>query len=169
MTARISDGVRSVVVFAMDVAPTTVMPTISDTVLIRRYLDAGGKVVWIGQPIGIAAYDTAGNLTAYNPERTGTVLGASLSSLEFDQYNGHPTPLGAKWGISSAVRGNTPIKASGPIRALTLDELGAASAWVREYKVDRPGTGYVQLWGLGATVDRLPYIRAVTEYGLLRR
>jgi outer membrane protein assembly factor BamB len=169
MSDRIRDGVPSVVVFAQDVAPVSVMPTISDTVLIRRYLDAGGKVVWIGQPIGIAAYDTAGNITAYSPDRSGTVLGASLSSLEFDEYNAHPTPLGTKWGIRSAVRGNTPIKAGGSIRALTLDELGASSAWVREYRADRPGSGYVQLWGLGTTADRLPIIRAVAEYGLLRK
>jgi outer membrane protein assembly factor BamB len=169
MTARISDGVPSAIVFAMDVAPASVMPTISDTVLIRRYLDAGGKVVWIGQPIGIAAYDTAGKMTAYSPERTATVLGVSLASLEFDEFNGHPTPLGTKWGLGPALRGGTPIKATGSIRALTLDELGASSAWVREFRADRPGSGYVQLWGLGATVDRLPYVRAVAEYGLLRK
>lgn len=43
-----------------------------------------------------------------------------------------------------------------------------ATAWVKEYRTGRPGSGYVQLWGFGASVDRLPLIRAVTEYGLLR-
>ena len=169
MSERIRDGVPSAIVFAMDVAPASVMPTISDTVLIRQYLEAGGKVVWLGQLIGVAAYDTAGNVTAYDPDRTTTVLGASMASLEFDEFNGHPTPLGTRWGIGSAVRGGTPIKASGAIHALTLDELGAASCWVREYRADRPGSGFVQLWGLGTTIDRLPYIRAVAEYGLLRK
>ena len=169
MADRIRDDVPSVVVFAQDVAPKSVMPAISDTVLIRRYLEAGGKVVWLGQPIGVAAHDTAGNVTAYNPDWTGTVLGASMTSLEFDEFNGHPTPLGAQWGIGSALRGGTPIKVGGPIRALTLDALGAASCWVREYRADRPGSGFVQLWGLGTTIDRLPYIRAVAEYGLLKK
>jgi len=27
----------------------------------------------------------------------------------------------------------------------------------------------VQLWGLGMSVERLPYVRAVAEYGLLRK
>lgn len=169
MTARIRDGIPSAIVFAMDVAPPSVMPTIADTVLIRRYLDAGGKVVWIGQPIGIAAYDTAGNMTAYDPGRTGTVLGVSMASLEFDEFNAHPTPLGLQWGLDAVMRGGTPVKPGGGIRALSRDELGAATAWLREYRADRPGSGYVQLWGLGATADRLAYIRAVAEYGLLRK
>jgi len=42
-------------------------------------------------------------------------------------------------------------------------------AWVRVYRPDRPGSGFVQLWGLGATADRLPLVRAAAEYGLLRR
>jgi hypothetical protein len=149
MSERIRDDVPSAIVFAMDVAPASVMPTIADTVLIRRYLDAGGKVVWLGQPIGVAAYDTAGNVTAYNPDRTATLLGASMASLEFDEFNAHPTPLGTAWGIGAAVRGATPIKAGGSIHALTLDDLGATSCWVREYRADRPGSGFVQLWGLG--------------------
>ena len=67
------------------------------------------------------------------------------------------------------MRGGTPLTPGGTIRALTLDELGNASAWVREYRADRLGSGFVQLWGLGASVERLPYVRAVAEYGLLRK
>lgn len=51
---------------------------------------------------------------------------------------------------------------------LTLDELGKTSTWVRSYRSDRPGSGFVQLWGLGATLERLPYVKAVAEYGLIR-
>jgi hypothetical protein len=169
MAARIADNVPSVVVFAMDVAPKTVLPTIADTVLIRRYLNAGGKVVWLGQLIAIAQYDSTGNIVAFNPDRTGTVLGSPFGSMDFDEFNAHPTAEGKRWGLDEAMRGGTPLAPGGSIRALTLDELGNASAWVREYRADRPGSGFVQLWGLGATLDRLPYVRAVAEYGLLRK
>jgi hypothetical protein len=30
----------------------------------------------------------------------------------------------------------------------------------RRYRQDRLGSGYVQLWGFGATIERLPAIRA---------
>ena len=169
LTARIADGVPSAIVFAMDVAPSSVVQSVSDTVLIRRYLNAGGKVVWLGQPIGIAAYDTAGNVTAYNAERTGTILGVPTESFDFDPFNAHPTVEGRRWGIDRAFRGATPLAPKAVTRALTVDELGNAAAWVREYRADRPGSGFVQLWGLGTSAERLPYIRAVAEFGLLRK
>jgi len=169
LAARVADGVPSVVVFAMDVAPASVLPVISDTVLIRRYLNAGGKVVWLGQPMGIASHDSAGNMVGYDPVRTGTVLGVPVESFDFDEFNAHPTAEGRRWGLDAAVRGATPLSPKAVTRALTIDEMGNTTAWVREYRSDRPGSGFVQLWGLGASVDRLPYIRAVAEYGLLRK
>lgn len=169
LSARIADGAPSAIVFAMDIAPPSVLPSVSDTVLIRRYLDGGGKVVWLGQPIGIAARDTAGNITAYDPARTGTILGMSMEGFDFDPFDAHPTADGRRWGIDRAFRGATPLAPSAVTRALTLDELGNASAWLRVYRADRPGSGFVQLWGLGANVERLPYIRAVAEFGLLRK
>ena len=45
---------------------------------------------------------------------------------------------------------------------------GFTTAWVRAFRPDRPGSGFVQLWATGATAERLPVIRAVAEYGLLR-
>jgi hypothetical protein len=169
VSARIADGVPSAIVFAMDVAPPVVLPSVSDSVPIRRYLNSGGKVVWLGQPIGIAARDTAGNITAYDPARTGTILGMTMDGFDFDPFNAHPTAEGRRWGIDRAFRGATPLAPNTVTRALSLDELGNASAWLREYRPDRPGSGFVQLWGLGASVERLPYIRAVAEFGLLRK
>jgi hypothetical protein len=54
-------------------------------------------------------------------------------------------------------------------QTLATDRNGKATAWVQQYRPDRPGSGYVQLWGFGASVERLPAIRAAAEYGILRR
>ena len=54
-------------------------------------------------------------------------------------------------------------------RVLALDTDARATAWQVTFDPRRPWAGYVQLWGLGATVERLPMVRAVAEYGLLRR
>jgi len=53
-------------------------------------------------------------------------------------------------------------------KVLAVDETGKATAWVRVFRTDRPGSGFVQLWGIGADSTRLPMIRAVAEYGLMR-
>ena len=54
-------------------------------------------------------------------------------------------------------------------QALAVNRDGMATAWLRNYRRDRPWSGYVQLWGFGANIERLPAIRAVAEYGLLRK
>ena len=43
-----------------------------------------------------------------------------------------------------------------------------SASFFPRYRPDRPGSGYVQLWGFGATIERLPAIRAAAEFGLLR-
>jgi hypothetical protein len=40
---RIADGIPSAVVFATDVLPNVAAPVAADTVLLRRYLDAGAR------------------------------------------------------------------------------------------------------------------------------
>lgn len=39
---------NAVVVFSMDIAPDTVLDDVSANCLIRQFLDAGGRIVWIG-------------------------------------------------------------------------------------------------------------------------
>jgi outer membrane protein assembly factor BamB len=169
MTARVQDGAPSVVVFATDVLPTTVVPVAEDTVLLRRYLNAGGKVVWTGEPIASLVRDSTGRPTAMDMKRTERLIGVTMATQEYDHNAAHPTATGRRWGIDRWFRGDYPITPSSEVLPLALDELGKTSAWVRVYRADRPGSGFVQLWGLGSTIDRLPFVRAAAEYGLLRR
>ena len=168
MTARIQDGAPSVVVFATSVLPTTVVPVAEDTVLLRRYLDAGGKIVWIGEPIASLVRDSTGRPTAIDLKRTERLIGVSMESVEYDHNAAYPTATGRQWGLDRWFRGDYPLTPSSQVQPLTLDELGKTTAWVRVYRPDRPGSGFVQLWGLGASLERLPYVRAIAEYGLTR-
>jgi len=168
LNARIADSVPSAVVFATDVLPSNVAPTPSDTTLFRRYLNAGGKVVWIGGPIDVFVHDSTGQLVGFEVKRMADLLGISVDSLDFNEYTAHPTDAGRRWGIDRALRGATPMARSAVSEALAVDETGMTTAWVRHYRTDRLWSGFVQLWGLGASWDRLPAIRAVAEYGLLR-
>ena len=67
-----------------------------------------------------------------------------------------------------------PIPPSPPVMfrgdpAHTGVSAGALFSGQGGYRPDHPGSGYVQLWGFGATAERLPMIQAAAEYGLLRR
>ena len=69
--ARIADGAPSVVVFATDELPNVVAPVAADTVLLRRYLNAGGKIVWIGAPVSAVVRDSTGEPVGYEPASDG--------------------------------------------------------------------------------------------------
>jgi hypothetical protein len=104
-----------------------------------------------------------------DPGGTEKLLGIPAAALDYDQDPSVPTEAGRRWGIDRAVTGDYTMDLSAVTEALALDRRGRATAWVKTYGSHRPGVGYVQLWGLGATLDRLPMIRAVAEYGLLRK
>jgi hypothetical protein len=168
-TERITDRVPSVVVFAMDVLPAAVAPVMADSVLFVRYLKAGGKVVWLGAPPGSLVHDSTGRLIeTENFKRTESLLGVVTTSMDYNELGGHPTAKGREWGITGWFRGDYPIDTSAVSLALAIDEVGQTNAWVRGYDRSRPWSGFIQLWGFGATAERLTDIRAVAEYGLLR-
>jgi eukaryotic-like serine/threonine-protein kinase len=166
---RIEDDVPSVVVFASDVLPSTVAPVLADTVLLTRYLKAGGKIVSFGFPLGTVVRDSAGSVLGDDPKRMQQLLGIPSATLDYDEDLSTPTEAGLRWGVSARLRGDYPIDRNDVSEALAINAAGKATAWVRNYRRNRPGSGYVQLWGFGASVDRLPMIRAAAEYGLLVR
>ena len=168
-SARIADEAPSAVVFAMDVLPESVAPLLSDTVLLARYLRSGGKIVNFSVPLGAVVRDSTGAVLGDDPKRMEQLLGVAAATLDYDEGAAAPTRAGRAWGIERAFRGDYPISNAAVSEVLAVNRDGMATAWVRNYRPDRPGSGYVQLWGLGATIDRLPAIRAAAEYGLLRR
>ena len=169
LASRVRDGAPSVVVFATGDVPRTVAPVMADTVLVRRYLDAGGKIVFLGRPMGVVLRDSTGKAYDLNFKSVERLLGVPAATFDYDPNTAHPTTEGKRWGLTRWVRGNYPVAASAVSKPLATDRYGLTTAWVKAYRRDRPGTGYVQLWGMGATPELLPVIRAVAEYGILRR
>jgi eukaryotic-like serine/threonine-protein kinase len=168
LSARVSDGAPSAVVFATDILPASVAATAADTVLFRRYLAAGGKAVWIGEPVGAAAYDSTGQLVGFDIKKTEQLTGVSMATFDFDLNSAFPTAAGRQWGLTQWFPGHFPMAPSAVTQAFAVDSLGMTTAWVKSFRPDRPDAGFVQLWGMGATLERLPFIRMAAEYGLLR-
>jgi eukaryotic-like serine/threonine-protein kinase len=165
---RIGDSIPSAVVFAMDILPSSVAPVLADTVLLSRYLEAGGKIVSFSAPLGSVVRDSTGKVLGEDPKRMEQLLGIPAGALDYDEDLAAPTPAGRNWGVNLRLRGDYPMSPEAVTHVLAANPNGRATAWVKEYGKGRPGSGYVQLWGFGASVERLPLIRAVTEYGLLR-
>lgn len=164
LAARVEDGAPSAVVFALPYIPRQIASEPSDTVLMRRYLDSGGKVVWTGPPPMSLVRDEEGRTVAFDRNRTQQVLSVDATEADFDFYGSQPTTLGRTWGLS---RGWASAYAIGTesVQALALDEHGRAGAWVKSYG-GASGTGFVGVGLLDVTLGTLEVVLTLAEYGL---
>ncbi|MEJ2236935.1 MAG: PQQ-binding-like beta-propeller repeat protein [Gemmatimonadales bacterium] len=168
MEARVDDGARSVIVFSMDHLPSSVAVEPSDTVLFRRYLDSGGKVVWLGLPPMLLERDEeTGRVTGVDRARCSRLLGVDFEAMNFDSYGATATTIGREWGAPRWWLSSYAIDDQESVDVLGWDENGRASWWVRSYS-GLPGTGFVYLGSSGTRFDELSAIRAIAEYGVAR-
>jgi len=167
MEASNHDEARTVVVFAMDHLPETVATVPSDTVLARRYLEAGGKIVWLGLPPLAIARDEEGVPTSFSRDPAQAFLGVSYDRYDMDQYGAYPTREGKRWGFTDWWVSSSGVEVSEVTTALALDDNGGAPAWVKSFG-GPPGSGFVALWGTYRPVPAkyLEQIRRVAEYGI---
>jgi len=166
MTARESDGEPSVVVFAVDQVPQNVGAAAADTVLFRRFLDGGGRVVWLGYPpFALVRDPDTGAFVAVDMDRTGAVLGVDHSAARGDVYAAWATEAGAAWGLPDTWSDGFGVDPVDVTTVLALDERGRATAWVRRYS-EAPGGGFVRLWGRLDAIEDPAIVQRVAESGL---
>jgi outer membrane protein assembly factor BamB len=166
MTAREADGQPSVVVFAIDQVPQTVGATAADTVLFRRYLNGGGRVVWLGYPpFALVRDPDTGAFVAVDMDRTGEVLAVDHSSATGDEYAAWATDAGSAWGLPDTWLNGFGVDPVGVTTVLASDERGRATAWVRRYS-DAPGSGFVRLWGRLDAIEDPGIVQRVAESSL---
>ena len=163
MDARIADGAYSVVVFCQDVAPETVFETATSTCTLRRYLDAGGKIVWYGDiPLYYQGHSD-GTMTTFD-------LDGSLGALGFRAAGGiweigeqvTLTDEGRAWGLTHTWPSVRPAEV-GDLRVLARDSSGLAAAWVQHYFPGDTFTGFVRFSDSAATPNAED-IQRLAEY-----
>ncbi|HSR43077.1 MAG TPA: PQQ-binding-like beta-propeller repeat protein, partial [Longimicrobiales bacterium] len=164
--ARIEDGAPSVVVFAMDAAPSAVVAG-GRASLLRRYLEGGGKVVWVGVPPLLWTRDretgSPGDLTHVDRDATRELLGVDHDRGNFDVYGTWPTPAGQDWGLEGWWHARWAASPDSALTPLAMNEHGLAAAWARSYG-GPPGTGFVRIWGDYASIPDPRVVHTVAEY-----
>jgi len=147
MDARIADGKLSVVVFCRDNAPDTVVESVDATCTLRRYLDAGGKIVFYAD---IPFWDIAhADGTWDNPQTAGAsdILGFDNTVVLWDSNTQTTlTAAGIRWGLTQTWASVRPIAATTDVTVLATDAAGNAAAWVRHYLPRDTARGFVRLW-----------------------
>jgi len=143
---RLTDRAPSVVVFAVDVAPSSVLAAPVGESLLRRYLDAGGKVVWPGVPPGIVPATMPPGKLQLDWTTPAALTGVPHDSALFDQHGVRATAGGERWGLPARWRAAWSVAPAGVTSVLGVDDAGLAAAWTRRFGGPE-GTGFVRIPG----------------------
>lgn len=144
---RTADRAPSVVVFAIDHLPPSLAGDQPRSGAFRRYLDAGGKVVWPGiAPLLFPADPQTGDADFKNIDRAAArrLLGVSFEHTNFDVVTATPTAIGAAWGLASWIPSSWDADVSSVTTVLARDEWHGAAAWIKSYG-GPPGSGFVRI------------------------
>ncbi|UCG58083.1 MAG: hypothetical protein JSU70_00985 [Phycisphaerales bacterium] len=170
MDARIADGKLSVVVFCKDIVPDTVAETMDDTCTIRRYLDAGGKVVWYSDiPFYYVGY-ADGTTTTWGDAGAPAILGFNTSSAPRDSGDAAAiTGAGAGWGLTQTWTSQRPAAAgiTPNLTVLAKDDAGNSPAWVKHYVAGDMSRGFVRFRDTGGQPLVADIIRVAESSGVL--
>ena len=172
MDGHIADKRLSVVVFCKDAAPDTVAEEMTPNCTLRKYLDAGGKVVWYSD-IPFYYMTTAGGArTTWADAGSTNVLGFGGSTAPRDSYDEVTiTEAGIEWGLTTTWQSRRPTlpDAWDNLTILAVDNAGNAAGWVAHYVPGDTFRGFVRIedFGSGDGTFDVDNIIAVAEYGQL--
>jgi hypothetical protein len=166
MDARIADGVKSVIVFCKDVGPDTVCETNTATCTLRRYLDAGGKIVFYGDIPFYNQGNPGGVETNWGSGGSTGILGFNAAGATWDSGNTVTfTDEGIDWGLTETWASVRPANVANVDIVLATDDAGSAAAWVKHYVTGDTSGGFVRIWDRG-NVYSVEDLMSVAQYGL---
>ena len=167
MDGHIKDKALSVVVFCRDVVPDTVAESMNTSCTFRRYLDAGGKVVWYSDwPIYYQGHSDGTSVTWGSAGATG-VLGFNASSGPNDTMEEVVfTEAGIEWGLTTTWQSQRPtgVTVTENLTPLATISSGSAAAWAKHFLPGDKYRGFVRLYDTGGVPPSVDDIMRVAEY-----
>lgn len=163
LRARLSDGEQSSLVMALDRLPNAVREGGAGS-LFRRYLEAGGTVVWPGLLPRVWVRDprdgASGGLAAVTWDRASELIGVDVGAATFDYIGAETLPTGRALGLPGRWLTHWTVDAQPGLEPLAVDENGRYAAWRRGYG-GPAGTGFVRVWGSRRALrDIVPFVTA---------
>ncbi|MHC4499110.1 MAG: hypothetical protein ACYS21_08385, partial [Planctomycetota bacterium] len=173
MDAHIPGGAGSVVVFCQDIVPDTVAETMSATCTIRRYLDAGGKVVWYSDWPFYYVGHSGPSQDTWDAAGATAILGFDAATGPGDSWNVVAlTPDGVDWGLTETWQSRRPTSptVTTNLTVLATDNAGNAAAWVKHYVPGDIYGGFVRYFDVdtvvGTRVPNYDDVQRLAEYRL---
>jgi outer membrane protein assembly factor BamB len=155
---------ESVVVMASDRFPDEVVAEPFEDCPLRRYLAAGGRMLWLGiLPHFVALDAKTGKPAGTDQARSERLFEVRLAGALLDKIGSEVTPEGRKWGLPEFWIGGFSAPPGDVTIVLGRDEYGHASAWVKSFG-GPPGSGFVRVWGRKEVPEDLSWLRAAAEH-----
>lgn len=169
LRTRIAAGGRSVVVFASDVVPSDIIDAEEGgTSLLRRYLDAGGRVVWVGLVPLLGSIDiVTGEQIRPAEDALRRILGVGTTNIgaaDAEERRSEATRAGREWGLPSWGVYSFPVDPRDVTTVLARSPDGRATAWVKSFGSEGAGA-FVRFWGRQRPLPDVNVVRALAEYG----
>lgn len=169
LQARIAAPSRSIVVFADNKMPFDIADPAHGTGLLRRYLDAGGKVAVLGpNPLAFLPDPKTGEIERVDYDVPKRIFDAPYEQTEnvAGYYASIPTAAGRAQGLREGFVGFMAVEpGAADVTALAIDEFGKSAAWLRSYGGPR-GTGLLQLAPPREHTSDLSGAIALFDYGI---
>lgn len=174
MDNRIADGEASALIVCQDVFPDTVIESMSSDCTLRKYLDAGGKIVFYGEIPFFRQANADGGTELWQWAGAVNVLGIPETRQTFgtDTTVQH-TLEGENWGLARPWRSNryTPFEPDmlDDITVLAYDGEGNIAGWVKHFVPGDTTRGFVRVWDFNVNQNNRPTLtelRSLAEYGL---
>jgi outer membrane protein assembly factor BamB len=168
MNDQLGSKLRSVVVFAEHRMPDALVKEESPSALMRKYLDAGGKIVWLGPDPIAWKRDSTGKMLGIDYSDAQKILGIQYPGTRLEGigwYGATVTEEGKKWGLHGWWVSLGWVDPGQVSTVLARDENGMASGWVKNYGGPE-GTGLVQLWVPRDRHSDLFPVKCAAEYKL---
>ena len=163
MDARIADQKYSVVVFCKDRAPVNVVETRDANCTLRRYLDAGGKIVHYADiPFYNVAFVNYSN-GQWADAGAPAVLGFNTAGAPRTAQVVTLTPAGTAWGLTQTWSSNRAalLNATTDLEILATGIGGNAAAWVKHYVPGDTFRGFVRIWDFDVTATVRPTVEEI--------
>ena len=135
---------------------------------IRRFLDAGGKVVLLGpNPLAYLSDPETDELTAIDFAAPRRVFGVPYAEPREvgGYYPSRPTEAGRRAGLRHSRISVSALPSDDGVTPLARDEFGRPSLWQRSYG-GPPGSGLLQLGFSRSEMPDIAELRAVIEHGV---
>jgi len=141
---RIQDKALSVIVFAYDVIPPNIMGEAPENGMIRKYLESGGKILWLGGVPNMFGFDSKGKFQRSRDVTIATRLldVDFISPEESGNYFSRATQQGLNWGLPVWLKTTHASVAPKKVVPLAFDENNRVSAWIKKFN-DRAGSAFI--------------------------